>query len=136
MQDASSFEPARASKEDSLGLRLSELVDELGMDEMDDGAEIAAPSDADLISAVPSKEGDRAAAAFTACARDNGFSAFLDALAFCGLREELPRFFAEGVTVGRARPHAIEPRPRETECAIRSEQTRYRRGCRRTCRRT
>lgn len=89
----------------SLGLRLSELVDELGMDGEDvtDGNFGVPSSNADLVSAVTSEEGARVAKAFCQCAEANGFGALIEAMTFCGLRDELPKLLTGGVTVRRLR---------------------------------
>ena len=88
--------------DESLGLRLSELVDELGMDPEDIAdVDFGIPSNADLVSAVTSEEGARVAEAFCQCAEANGFGALIEAMTFCGLRDELPKLLTGGVTVRR-----------------------------------
>ena len=43
--------------------------------------------------------GERTASAFWRCAQEQGFTAFADALTFCGLRDEMPRLSGPGLTI-------------------------------------
>jgi uncharacterized surface protein with fasciclin (FAS1) repeats len=87
---------------DEQSFALTELIDEL----VEDGSSGLHQYSATLASQWPAAgpyldqlQGERIASAFWRCAQESGFTAFCDALTFCGLRDELPRLMDSGITV-------------------------------------
>ena len=106
-----------SSGEGSHAFALTDLVDELARSSDDEGEEsgggmVAAPAAAAPpapathvpanASGGPSSDrlvGEQTASAFWRSAHELGFTAYCDALSFCGLRDELPRLAQSGLTI-------------------------------------